>query len=160
MSGGRFANALSRETAPGRLLLREQLLDLAEAVRPTVAVKLTPRLGPEGTLPEEDLSRLAEISKRQLDQGFNIVGSWILPYERVREPRRRINFAELPSEVERIALGRLHLDSVAVSDPGVEFKTRDGEALRPPPLGQLFRIEESPNDDRTCSGNHPPDLEG
>src|SRR5205823_346926 len=61
--------------------------------------------------------------------------------------------------IEGITLGRLHLDAIAVAGAGVEFEARDGEALRPPPLGELVRSAEGAKHNRATGRDDPPELE-
>src|SRR6476660_175153 len=121
------------------LAMRDELLEPLERVCPAVPVEFAARLGLEGTLSEDDLRRLAKISKRQLGKGLDIVGIWVLMYERKDEVGGRVHLAELPGEVERVAFRRLHLDAIGASDAGFEFEARSGEALRPPPFRKLVR---------------------
>src|SRR5919108_336089 len=141
------------------LRLREEPLELVEAVHPAVAVQLAARLALEWTLPEHDLGGVAAIAKRQLDQILDVVGIWVLPCEREDQAGRRIDLAELPDEMEGNAVGRLHLDAVAVSDPGIEPEPGRGEARRPPPLRQLVRSAEGGERHRCSGGNDVLDLE-
>ena len=139
---------------------RDELLEPVERVGPAVPVEFAARLGLEGTLSEDDLRRLAEIPKRQLDNGLDIVGIWVLIYERADEAGRRVDLAELPGDIERIALSWLHLDPVAASDAGFEFEARNREALRPPPLRKLVGSAERPKDNRRSGGDDALQLEG
>jgi hypothetical protein len=122
-------------------------------------VELAARLGVEGALSNDDLSGLAEVPERQLDESLAVVGIGVLPRERVGEAAGRIDYAELAGEAERIAVGRLHLDAIALSDAGVEVETRGGEAVRPPPPRQLVRSAEGSEHNRRSGGNDALDLE-
>src|SRR5215211_2130446 len=105
----------------------DQPLELVEAVRPPVPVKRTTRLGLERALSEVNLGRFTEIPKRQRDQCLYVVGIGILPAERAGEAGGWIDFSELPGQIEGVALRRLHLDPVALSDAGLELQARGGE---------------------------------
>ncbi len=56
------------------LWLRDELLELVEAFRPAVPMELAASLRLERPLGQGDLRRVAEIPKRQLDDGLDVVG--------------------------------------------------------------------------------------
>src|SRR5215217_1897298 len=109
-------------------------------------------------LTERELRRFAEISKGELDEVLDVVRVRVLPAEREGEAAGRIDLPEHAGEEERITVGRLHLDAVAVSYAGLEFEARDGEARRPPPQRQLVSAEGAEHR-RASSGNEALGLE-
>src|SRR6185369_10689985 len=76
------------------------------------------------------------------DQGLDVVRVGVLPDERVVEPGRRLDLAELAGQVEGVAVWRLHLDPVALAGARLEAQARHDEPLRPPPTRQLPGIGE------------------
>ena len=76
----------------------DEPLELVEAVRPTVPVKRTTRLGLEPALGQGNLRRFTEILEREADDGFDIVGSGVFPDEGVGEVGGRVELAKLPAK--------------------------------------------------------------
>jgi hypothetical protein len=130
-----------------------------EAVRQAVPVKRTAGLGLEGTLSEHDLRRLAKVPEREVDEGLDVVGIGVLPSEGVCETGRWIDHAELPGQIEAVALRRPHLDPVALPDARVELQARGAEALRPPPPRELVPIGEGLEHARSGGGKGTIHLE-
>jgi hypothetical protein len=125
------------------------VLQLVEAVHPTVAVKRKTRLGLERALGEGDLRRVAEIPEREASHRLDVVGIWVLPDEAECEVGGPLELEELAALIEAVGLRRLHLDPIAPSDTRLEPQARNGEALRPPPLRELRRVAEGAEHDRT-----------
>jgi hypothetical protein len=82
----------------------------------------TASFGGKRTLVERQLGLPAKVRERQRHHGLLVVGSGLLPPERVGEPGGRSDVTELPLEEERLALRRLHLDPIAATDAEVELE--------------------------------------
>jgi hypothetical protein len=136
------------------------VLELVEAVPPTIAVKLAACLGLEPSLSEGDLCRSAEVPKRQTNQVLDVVGIRILIGERVGEVGGGINFAELTGQIEGVTVRWLHLDPVGLSNARDEIQARNREALGSEPLCQLTRLTQGCEHDPGCRGEPALHLEG
>src|SRR3954470_840940 len=136
-----------------------QPLELLEALAPAVPVKRQTRLSAEIPLPQRDLRRVAPLLERQIDQRLDIVRIGRLPSEREREAGGRVHGAEHAVDEERLALGRLHLDAIGLTDQGAEVDGWDREPSRPPPLGESRRIPERSEGHRPRRRQDAPHLE-
>ena len=76
------------------------MLELVEAVRPTVPVKRTTRLRPERALGQSNRRRFTEIPQREADHRLDVVGIGVLPDEGVGETCGRLELTELPGQIE------------------------------------------------------------
>lgn len=120
----------------------EELLEPLQTLGPTRFVQRAARLGCERSLVDDEPGYLAP-EERERHYRLLVVGSRLLPNERVDEAPRRIDLAELAAEVEGVSGRRLHGDAVSPSIAGVELKAGGGEARRAPPLRQPHGLNAS-----------------
>src|SRR3954452_6931560 len=139
--------------------LGEEPLQLVEAVFPAVAVEGPARLGLERPLGETHLRRLTEIPKRQFGESLGVVGIRGLPHEEQHKPLGRIDLPELAGQMEGVALGRLHLDPVALADPRLELEVCHALSLGASPLGELLRVGAGVEGERRGRRKNALDLE-
>ena len=137
----------------------QDVLQLVEAVRPTVAVKRKTRLGLERALGEGDLRRFSEIPERGPTTVSTSSGSGSSQTKlNARRAGRSARGTRRPDRSGRPPAAASR--SSRPSDARLEPQARNGEALRPPPLRELRRVAEGAEHDRTRGGKHARQGEG
>src|SRR5207244_6462968 len=105
-------------------------------------------LGRKVSPTDRQLSRLAEIPQREHNNCFSIVRVGGLPAKCIDQPGNGIDLTEFSREKEAVAIGWLHRDPIATSDPQVEFDARSRKSLGTPPLSQQLRLGMHPEHQR------------
>src|SRR6476659_5238238 len=98
--------------------------------------------GLERSLIDDDASAWICRRKRQRDQRLLVVGAGLFIDEREDETTRWLDRTEGAADVEDIAIGRLHGDSVLRSLHRIELNPPNGKPSRAPPAPELLAIDE------------------
>ncbi len=127
--------------------LTQQLLQPVESLGPSNLVEPVPFGRREHALSKAKLRLLAGVLESKGDNCLSVVGVRRIPPKGVDKTRGRLDQSELARQVEGITIWGLHRDPIPTANMRIELDALSGEALWPPPLAELRRVDECPVDD-------------